>query len=163
MKVNYAARIALTSDELKILLAQQKTTLARKKVQAIYWLKSGISPSITHVAQLLGVHRTTVQRWLKKYHNGGLEQLLEIKPITGRPQSIPAQIVASIKEKISQEYGGFKSYKEIGTWLEQSYNLSVKYSTIHNQVRYRLKAKLKVPRPDSTKKDPTASLAFKKN
>ena len=64
MKVNYQEKLEETTTELKIIRAQQRTVTNRQKVQALYLLKSEPSQSITHVAELLGVHRITVQRWL---------------------------------------------------------------------------------------------------
>ena len=48
------------------------------------------------------------------------------------------------------------------TWVEENYQLSVKYQTLHKQVHYRMKAKLKVPRRYSNKKDVSAAIEFKK-
>ncbi|WP_019487690.1 helix-turn-helix domain-containing protein [Kamptonema formosum] len=67
MKVNYQERIDLSVGELKIILSQQRTITNRQKIQALYWLKAGLSPSLTDVAERLGVHRITVNRWLKQY------------------------------------------------------------------------------------------------
>ncbi|MDY7014532.1 MAG: helix-turn-helix domain-containing protein [Cyanobacteriota bacterium] len=151
MKVDYTARIELTSAELKTLLNRQKTVTNRQKLQTLYWLKSGYCTSITEVAQLLGIHRTTVHRWFKKYRDRGLEKLLETEPRTGRPQVIPPDVIAGIEEKLKKEPGRFKSYKEIGEWVEQNYHIRVKYQTLHHQVRYRLKAKLKSTRRSGAK------------
>ena len=86
MKVNYQERIEATTTELKIIMAGQPTVTNRQKVQALYLLKSGLSQSITDVAELLGVHRITVQRWLKQYNDGGLSSLLKLRRSTGRPE-----------------------------------------------------------------------------
>jgi putative transposase len=77
MKVNYQERIEASATELKIMMAQARTVSNRQKVQALYLLKSGLSKSITEVAELLAVHRITVQRWLKEYSEGGLPSLLK--------------------------------------------------------------------------------------
>jgi putative transposase len=66
MKVNYQQRIKVTVSELKIIMQRQRTITNRPKVQALYLLKSGSSQSITDVAELLEVHRITVQIWLKQ-------------------------------------------------------------------------------------------------
>jgi len=42
--------------------------------------------------------------------------------------------------------------KLIGKWVEDKYQISVKYQTLHKQVHYRMKAKLKVPRRSIIKK-----------
>ena len=60
MKVNYPERIEDAEADLKIIMLQQRTVTNRQKVQALYLLKSGLNPSITDVAEILGVHRITV-------------------------------------------------------------------------------------------------------
>jgi transposase len=146
MKVNYPERIDLTADELKKILSQQRTLTNRSKIQALYWLKTGYSQSLTDVAERLGVHRITVHRWLKQYSAGGLPELLKIRQATGRPRVIPSAVIAGIAEKLSDESCEFKSYKEIVAWVEENYQVSVKYQTLHKQLHYRMKAKLKVPK-----------------
>jgi transposase len=163
MKVNYPERIEDTGIELKIIRSQQRTVTNRQKVQALYLLKSGLSQSITDVAEVLGVHRITVQRWFKQYREGGLSSLLKPGKSTGRPRAISSEIIAGISTKINEESCEFKSYKEIARWVEENYQVSVKYQTLHKQIRYRMKAKLKVPRRLSNKKDPGAATLFKKN
>jgi putative transposase len=132
-----------------------------KKNQALYWLKAGsTSPSLTDVAERLGIHRITVHRWLKQYSVGGLRSLLKIGKLTGRSRVIPQAIIAGLSNKLSEESCEFKSYKEIGKWVEDKYQTSIKYPTLHKQVHYRMKAKLKVPRRSSIKKDNAAGIEF---
>jgi putative transposase len=47
--------------------------------------------------------------------------------------------------------------------VEDNYQISVKYQTLYKQLHYRMKAKLKVPRRVSNKKDELAASEFKKN
>jgi DNA-binding transcriptional ArsR family regulator len=102
MKVNYQETIEEAVPELKILMQQQRTITNRQKVQALYLLKSGSSQSITEVSELLGLHRITVQRWLKQYNEGGLSSLLKLRRSTGRPRVIPSEVIAGISGKISE-------------------------------------------------------------
>ena len=163
MKVNYKAQINLTLEEIKSLLCEQKTSTNRNKLQVLYWLKLGEVQTITKAAELLGVHRTTTQRWWKEYKQVGINQLLEQKQRPGRPPAIPSEVIQGIQKQLSQETEGFNSYKEIQQWVKTQYQFDVKYSTLYDQVYHRMKAKLKVPRSSSIKKDPQASLEFKKN
>lgn len=163
MKVNYQERIEESTTELKIIMKRQETVTNRQKVQALYLLKSGKSQSITDVSELLGVHRITVQRWFKQYSNGGLQALLKLSRSTGRPRVIRREIVEGISTKLSEDSCEIKSYKELGKWVEENYQTSVKYSTLYKQVHERMKAKLKVPRRSSNKKDESAAIEFKKN
>ena len=89
--------------------------------------------------------------------------LLKLRRSTGRPRVIPSGVIAGISTKISAESCDFNSYKEIAPWLEDNYQVSIKYPTLHKQVRYRMKAKLKVPRRLSSKKYPAAAIEFEKN
>ena len=55
----------LLESAVKIIMSQQRTVTTRQKVQALYLLKSGLIQRITDVFEVLGVHRITLQRWLK--------------------------------------------------------------------------------------------------
>jgi putative transposase len=79
------------------------------------------------------------------------------------PSLIPSAVIAGISKKISEESCEFKSYKEIAAWVEDNSQVSVKYQTLHKQVHYRMKAKLKVPRRCRNKKDISAAIEFKTN
>ena len=89
MKVNYQERIEATVSQLKIIMQRQRTVTNRQKAQALYLLKSGLSQSITDVAELVGIDRITVQRWLKQYSEGGLSSLLNLGQSTGIPEQSP--------------------------------------------------------------------------
>jgi transposase len=89
-----------------------------------------------------------VTRWLQKYRRGGLSQLLEVKTAPGQVPHLPPSALAGLKEHLEQKEG-FKSYGQIVEWLKAKYNLELTYATVYSWVHYRLKAKLKVPRPHS--------------
>jgi hypothetical protein len=61
-----------------------------------------------------------------------------------------------------QEPEGFNSYKEVHQWLTSCCEVKVAYRTVHHWARYRLKEKLKVPRPVSEKQKPAVVEEFKK-
>jgi len=58
---------------------------------------------------------------------------------------------------------GFHSYGQIQQWLVTELGLDIAYKTVYQLVRYQLKAKLKVPRPQSLKQHPESQSHFKKN
>jgi transposase len=134
MKVNYPERIEDNVTELKIIMSQQRTVTNRQKIQVLYLLKSGLSQSITDVAEVLGVHIITVLRLFKQYSEGGLSSLLKLGKSTGRPRVIPSEVIAGISTKISEGSCEFKSYTEIAAWVEDHYQVSVKYQTLHKQL-----------------------------
>jgi putative transposase len=62
-----------------------------------------------------------------------------------------------------KEPEGFESYEEVKAWLKAIWDIDTSYTGGHKLVRYRLKAKLKVPRPSHVKQKAGAADAFKKN
>ena len=153
--------MAESEETLRKLLAQLKSAQLAERVQVLYWLKTRQAESVGHLASLLGHHRTTVSRWLSQYHQGGLKALLDIKSSSGRPPSIPPFVRERLKEEL-KDPEGFSSYGEIQTWLEAVCGVKASYKVVHETVRYRLKGKLKVPRPVSVKQSEGAVETFKK-
>lgn len=84
----------------------------------------------------------------------------------GKTTGTKPLISEAIKEKLNQELldpEGFDSYQEIQHWLRSVHDVEASYSTVHKTVRYRLKSKLKVPRPVNLKQEKGAVENFKKN
>jgi transposase len=153
--------IAETEEELKKLLSQQKTGSRKERLQLLYLLKTKKAQSVTEAASLLGRNRVTLQDWLKKYRDGGLEELLCKKVSTGRPREIPSGLEKALENEL-QSPEGFNSYGEICQWLEERLGREVKYKTVHQLVHYRLKASPKIARPKSQQQLPEKLEAFKK-
>lgn len=163
MKVNYQKVITEQPTELKQRQNQQKNITGFRKVQALYLLKTGQVETVSNLSDYVGVHRVTIQRWLKTYREEGLTKLLAVKPRSGRPRKMNASAIALLKERLKNKRKGFKSYGEIQRWLENNHQIKVNYHTLYHWVRYQLKAKLKVPRKSAAKKDEEQEQEFKKN
>ena len=148
-------------ETLSNLLKQEKNPQKKERIQALYWLKTNLSESVGHLSSLSGKHRTTVSRWLTSYRKGGLSKMLNIYKSSGRKPEIPPNIQQALINEL-KEKEGFSSYKEIKTWLYTVHNLDVSYKVVHDTVRYRALAKLKVPRRSNVKKDGEAEAEFKK-
>ena len=129
-------------EQLKLAQNQE----VKERVQTLYWLKTKQVESTGAIAALIGKHRTTVSRWLSRYRNGGLKALLTQGKKTGRTRKIPSAIVQKLQRELQEEQG-FSSYKEVQKWLKAVEGIEMSYTGVHHGVRYRLKAKLKVPRP----------------
>ena len=118
--------------------------------------------TVQHLAVLLGRGRMTVQRWLKLERVGGLSTLLELRKSPGRPKTISLEVRSHIKEELKDSQG-FQSYEEVRRWLLASEGIEASYKVVHEVVRYKLKAKLKAPRPRRIKQNPGVEEDFKKN
>lgn len=149
-------------EELKHRLRHAVTATSKERLQMLYWIKANAIATRKELSQRLERDASTVYRWLKRYQQGGIDALLEIKTPPGKSGRIPAPIMNQLLERLSQPQG-FKSYSQIQEWLNQECQVVVAYKTVHKIVRYKLNAKLKVPRPRSAKAVPEAQQAFKKN
>ena len=128
----------------------------------LYWLKTGQSTSRRSLAERLGRDEASITRWLKKYKDGGYRGLLEVKQAPGKEPIVTGEHLERLKLILSQPQG-FHSYSQIQQWLASELGLNIAYKTVYQLVRYKLGAKLKVPRPKSTKQHPESLSHFKKN
>ena len=69
--------ITETAEELKQILARQKTAAGKERVQLLYLLKTGNAATISQAAAMIGRHRVTAQKWMQQYQTSGIEPLLE--------------------------------------------------------------------------------------
>jgi len=157
----YRLEIKESLEELNRLLRIQKTGTDKERVHWLYLLKSEQAKTMEQAAQMLGRHRVTVQKWAKKYREGGLEGLLNQKPRTGRPTQLPNWAEQALEKRL-QEEDGFSTYHEIGEWLEENLGITATYKTVHHWVYYRLKAGPKVVRPQSSKQNKERLETYKK-
>lgn len=138
-------------EQLKDWLRAEKRARIRQRIQALYLLKTQGAHTILNIAQILALHRATIGRWLRRYELGGLEAMLEIRTKPNRQPLIEPEVLESLRHRL-KEPEGFRSYREIYSWLRQEHGLEIAYRTVHQMVRYRLGAKPKVARKEHIKK-----------
>ena len=152
-------KVQETAAELEALLQKQANPILKERLQVLYLLQLPEAMSVSAVAKVIGRHRSSVQRWLSLYGDGGLDRLLEVRQSPGRPRVIPEWAVISLQKRLSQAEG-FGSYLQVQQWLSATLGVDAEYATVHHLVRYRLGAKLKAARPVHLKQDPEARAAF---
>ena len=150
-----------TQEELEKRLKAQTSASSKERLQMLYWLKLGFVKSRKELGDLLARNEATITRWLRTYKQGGLRALLEVKHAPGKETVVSAEAIAKLQQRLQQPQG-FHSYGEVQQWLEQECEVQAAYKTVHKLVRYKLQAKLKVPRPKSLKQHPQAQELFKK-
>lgn len=156
-----SVEIKENAEELAQMLQAQTNAKLKERLQVLYLLKLPQPMTISAIARVIGKHRGTIQRWLATYQQQGLDEMLSVKQSPGRPTAIPAWAVVSLKRRLEQPEG-FKSYIQVQQWLCETLGIEAEYRTVHELVRYRLKAKLKAARPVHTQQDTSALDAFKK-
>ena len=129
-------------------------------MQVLYWLKQDNSTSISAIAKAVGKHRNTVQTWLSKYREGGVEVMLKSKKSPGGVRVIPQWAENALAKRL-QESNGFQSYGAVQQWLAETLGIEAEYHAVYQMTRYRLKAKLKVARPQNCQQNSEQREAFK--
>mgnify|MGYP005856929917 CR=1 FL=1 len=144
----YRAMPTITEDgdELKRLMKQERHPLKRQRLQMRYLVASKQAQTRTALAPLLGVNRETVGDWLHLYADGGRENLLSIRTPPGKQPTIPAPVVADLREHLSTPEG-VDSYAEVRVWLVEQHGIDIKYKTLANVLHTTLKTSPKVVRP----------------
>lgn len=149
-------------DDLAQWVRQAQTSTVKERLQVLYWLKQEKAPSISAIARAIGKHRNTLQTWLSMYREGGVAAMLEIKKSPGGVRVIPSWAEEALAKRLQQPNQGFGSYGEVQQWLAQTLGIEAEYHTVYQMTRYRLKAKLKVARPQNSKQNLQQPEAFKK-
>jgi transposase len=131
-------RITLLPPEQAALESTFKTTLDRRlrdRCQAVLMASRGRKR--TEIAQDLGVHRSTVILWLKRYHKRGLAGL-QIQWAPGKTRRIPEALAPTIQEWVKkgpQSCGLDRAnwtYEELAVYLYQQTGIDVKRSAMQD-------------------------------
>ena len=163
MSRSLQVEIRESSEELKRIMNEQTHAKFRERLQILYWIKSELFHSLQELADHLGRSKSVVVKWLKVYRTQGLIGLLQWNYHGGRRSRITEVMRAALQRRLDDPTHGFHSYGQIQQWLLQEYEADIPYSTVHQVVRYQLKAKLKVARPTSVHRHEEAVVSFKKN
>jgi transposase len=140
-----------SAAELKQHLARERHPTTHQRLHALYLLASGQARFRNDVAQLLGIDRNTVGRWLDQYAQGGLPALLTLSVPAGKRKPLAPDQLAQLRQRL-EEPQGFASYDEARQWIQDAFGVALTYNATHKLVRYKLGAKLKVARPAHIKK-----------
>ena len=164
----FKIEIAESEEELKKRLQTASLGNQKEKLIMLWWIKSGQVKEQQEIGKRLARDTSTVTRWLQKYRTDGISGLLEIKKAPGAKRKIddaamPTAVNYAALEEELKAGKGFSSYGAIVEWLKEEHGQDIEYATVYAWVRYRLGAKLKVPRPQSHKQDEKLVSEFKKN
>jgi len=153
--------ITETVEELKAIMHSQAKAKLKERVHALYVWKAGIVKDIADLAGLLGRSESTIRLWFARYQAEGLSGLLTWNYRGGKRPALSGAVLEALRIRL-QELDGFRSYGEIRDWLANEQGLEIPYKTVHQTVRYKLKAKLKVARPTHRLRAETTVVDFKK-
>ncbi len=140
-----------SADDLKHRLQQERDPRKRQRLHLLYLLASGQARRRTQAAQLLGVERNTIGRWLTQYSQGGLAALLDLYIPAGKAPALTPDQLAQLQQRLERPEG-FASYGEIQQWIATTLGVQMGYHAVHTLVHDKLRARPKVARPSHEKK-----------
>ena len=113
----FEVKVKESPEELKHRLHHAVTASSKERLQMLYWLRQNAIATRKELSQKLGRDESTIYRWLKRYHQGGLTNLLDVKTPPGKKSKVSQEEMNQLKERLSQPQG-FKSYGEIRSLAE---------------------------------------------
>ena len=136
---------------LQKLLRRTSDARAHQRLQMLYLFKSEQVRRRQDAAELLSVHRNTIQAWLKEYQRAGIKGLLTIDTPEGAPPALDLMDQKALRKRLSQS-DGFASYADAQHWIATTLGVSLSYSATYYWVRGKCGAAPKVARPSHIKK-----------
>ena len=147
-------------SELKTLRAKQPTLARQKRIDCLIHIKTSKFETRQELANYLGVHIRTQERWLTKYREQGLAFLLVDESKSRTSKIITPQMHGALEAKVSSSDSPFLGYWDAQQWVEDTFNVKIKYHWLRKYLITHFKTKLKSPRKSHYKKDEQAIEAF---
>ncbi len=138
-------------SELKSLLRKTPVGYQKQRLTALYLFRSGHATTRKQAAALIGVNRKTIGHWISTYESEGLDALLDRDYSPGCPPRLSKEQQDLLRAELEKPEG-FSSYQQITDYIAETFGVQMHYKTVHALVRYKWKAKLKVPRKSHKKK-----------
>ena len=148
--------------ELKKLRSKQTTLTKQKRIDCLIYLKTSKFRTRQELANYLGIHIRTQERWLNKYKKNGLNNLLTDIPKNKPSKTITPEIHDALEAKVNNSEAPFLGYWEAQQWIEETFNVQIQYHWLRKYLITHFKTKLKSPRKSHYKKDEQAIEAFLK-
>lgn len=147
-----------TAEKLKALYLRERDGAVRTRLHALWLLRSGWR--LRPVAQAVGVHYRSVQRWVGWYRNGGVGAVRGHR-VGGKGQE--PFLSEEAQDQVCDEVatGRFRTAAQIREWIAHEYGVSYTLGGVYSLLK-RLKCAPKVPRPLHAKADLQVQQAWKK-
>jgi len=152
-----------TSDKLLNLYKKESNPRLARRIHAVYLASKGLN--CLQIMKIIGAGRRTIQKWMQRYNNGGIEQLKD-KPRPGQPAKLPREIEEVFSRRIQagpleQDGVSVLNGPAIKRLLEREFGVVYSLWGVYDLL-HRLKYSSLCPRPQHEKADPKGQQEFKK-
>lgn len=145
---------------LKSLKQKQSSIRKEKRVYALILLKESKFDTRKELANHLGVHVRSIEKWVVQYTEHGIEDLLIIKPKRKGSRIITSQIHEGLERRVNDVHKPFMGYWDAQRWIKEEYGVEVNYQRVREYLMKHFGTKVKRPRKSHIEKDPNGQVAF---
>ena len=149
-------------DFLKKRLSLSSNLKIEKRIKCLLLLKTEKHVYRQDLAKDLMITPRTLERWINKYNQGGLDKLLSFERTKKVSSQITPKIHQALEKRLFDSQNCFLSYKDALDWLNVTYDLQMKYGWFREYLKKHFQTKLKVPRKSHVKKNEQEVISFKK-
>jgi putative transposase len=147
-----------TPATLKAAYQKERDPEIRTRLHGLWLLRCGWRLGM--VAEAIGSHYRSVQRWVAWYREGGLPEIRRHKMGGRGPQPwLSPEEETQVSDGVAT--GRFRTAWEIRDWIAQQYGASYTVGGVYSLLQ-RLKCAPKVPRPVQAKTDREVQATWKK-
>ncbi len=149
-------------EVLERLLRKQTKVKNIDRLRSLLFIQLNKFRTRQELADYLGYHIRTMERWLSQYDHGGLDEMLLPEKLERKSHLVHNDVHEALAKRVNNPHNGFSSYVEVKQWLSRYHNLEIEYNTIRTYLIRNFKTKIKQPRKSHVKKDNEAIEAFLK-
>jgi len=147
-----------TAEALRRAYREEADGEVRTRLHGLWLVRRG--QRLAEVAQVVGVHPRTVQRWVRWYRGGGLAAVRARKRGgPGQAAWLTAEQQAAVLEQAAT--GAFHTAADARQWIAGQFGVGYRPKGIYRLLK-RLGCRPKVPRPVHEKANPAEQAAWKK-
>lgn len=148
-------------EELRMLARRERSGPQRTRLQIISLAMQG--HTAPQIARTLDASRRSVQEWVRRYNQQGLEGLVDRRGGNRRhlTHEQEQQIIAYVDRLAADPREGVRRGQDLRRWIEQQFHVLYSLNGIY-ELLHRLGYSCLMPRPRHAKADPAAQEAFKK-
>lgn len=152
-----------TSNQLLKMYKTESNSRLARRIHGIYLANKG--HTCPEIMKIIGAGRRTIQQWVQKYNNGGIEELKD-KPRPGQPTKLPRDMEQHFCRRIAsgpskQDSVSVLNGPTIKRLLEREFGVFYSLWGVYDLL-HRLGYSCLCPRPQHEKADPKAQQEFKK-
>lgn len=154
--------ISESLGDLKEIKSKQKSLKAERRIAALIHIRENKFETREALAESLGVHIRTLERWVNRYKEDSIEGLLSDKPRNKPSKIITSEIHEGLASRSSDPSNPFLGYWEARQWVLEEFGADINYHWLRAYMIKHFGTKVKSPRKSHVKKDSEAGEAFLK-